>query len=101
MHPPEYKERTEKQAIEKLPLPPTVTIPVQQHIGIPAKPIVQAGAQVRVGDLLAEAGGFVSVPVHAPISGTVTAVEERPHPLGNQVLSVIIEGDGEDDWNPA
>jgi len=100
VHPPEYKELTEHIAIETLPLPEQVVIPLQQHIGAPSKPIVEKGAKVRIGDPLSEPGGFVSVPSHASISGTVKAVEERPHPLGPKVLSVVIDGDGEEEWNP-
>jgi electron transport complex protein RnfC len=51
-----------------------------------------------VGDPLSESVGFVSVPVHASISGTVTAIENRPHPIGPDVLSIVIESDGEDLW---
>jgi electron transport complex protein RnfC len=101
VHPPEQKGATAKKAIETLPIPPEVVIPLQQHIGAPAKPLVEPGTAVQVGDLIAEAGGFVSLPVHASISGTVSAVEERPHPLGGQVLSVVIQGDGQDQWNPS
>ena len=99
VHPPEHKELTSHLPIEIVPLPSQVVIPVQQHIGAPAKPIVEKGAEVRVGDPLSESGGFVSVPTHASISGKVIAVEERPHPMGHDVLSVVIESDGEDVWN--
>jgi len=98
IHPPERKGATEQKPIEDLPLPPYVVIPVQQHIGAPSKPIVEKGAQVRVGDPVSEASGYVSVPAHASISGTVIAVENRPHPLGPDLLSVVIERDGEDRW---
>ena len=98
IHPPENK-LTEKQAIEICPVPDTVIIPVQQHIGAPSKPIVEKGDTVKIGDLVSESTGFVSVPSHASISGTVQAVEERVHPLGTRVLSIVIENDGEDAWN--
>jgi electron transport complex protein RnfC len=101
VHPAENKRWTEDKAVEKLPIPPLVVIPVQQHIGAPSKPIVEIGTRVRAGDPVSEAAGFVSVPAHASISGTVTAIEERPHPLGMPVLSVVIQSDGEDAWNPA
>ncbi len=100
VHPPESKRYTETKRIKDLPLPDTVVIPVQQHIGAPSKPIVEKGDTVRVGDPISESGGFVSVPIHASISGTVKAVEPRPHPLGPPVLSVVIESDGEETWNP-
>ncbi len=100
IHPPE-KKNTSKKQIEKCPIPKEVIIPVQQHIGAPSKPIVEKGDSVLVGQPISEAGGFVSVPSHASISGTVKAVEERPHPLGTPVLSVVIESDGEDNWEPS
>jgi electron transport complex protein RnfC len=100
VHPPEQKSWTERKAIEKLPLPKMVTIPLQQHIGRPSKPIVNVGDTVKVGTPLSAADGFVSVPVHASISGTVTAIEPRPHPLGVNILSVVIESDGNDEISP-
>lgn len=100
VHPSDNKSLTNKKSIEKLPLPAQVVIPLQQHIGAPSQPIVEKGTQVRVGDPLSESAGFVSVPVHASISGTVKSIEKRPHPLGLGSLSVVIDGDGEDTWNP-
>lgn len=95
IHPPEHKQVSESLKIEKCPAPNEVVIPVQQHIGAPSKPIVEKGDQVLIGDPISESGGFVSVPSHATVSGTVKAVEPRPHPLGTKVLSVVIENDGE------
>jgi electron transport complex protein RnfC len=100
VHPAENKRWTEQKSVEILPLPPQVIIPVQQHIGAPSKPVVEKGALVRIGDPISEAGGFVSVPAHASISGTVSAIEERMHPFGFPVLSVVIDGDGAETWNP-
>ncbi|MBN2001609.1 electron transport complex subunit RsxC [candidate division KSB1 bacterium] len=99
IHPPSSKNATKNSAIITCPLPSTVVIPVSQHIGAPSKPIVEVGAAVKTGDLLTEPGGFISVPVHASISGTVKAIEPRPHPLGNDVLSIVIESDEKDEWN--
>ena len=96
IHPPE-KKWTENKAIEKCPLPPFVVIPVQQHIGAPSQPIVEKGDTVRAGDPISESKGFVSVPAHTSISGTVAAVEERPHPNGAKVLSVVVERNEESD----
>ena len=100
VHPAENKRWTEAKPVEKLPIPPQVIIPVQQHIGAPSRPVVEVGAKVRAGDPVSEAAGFVSVPAHASISGTVTAIDEWPHPLGMPVLSVVIQSDGADEWNP-
>ncbi|MBL7092882.1 electron transport complex subunit RsxC [candidate division KSB1 bacterium] len=96
VHPPEFKEFAEKKSIEILPLPESVVIPVQQHIGAPAEPVVEVGDEVKVGDVVCEAKGFVSVPSHASVSGKVIKIEKRPHPVGGKVLSIVIESDGED-----
>ncbi len=96
VHPPENKKYTESKAIEEIPLPEKVIIPLQQHIGKPSKAIVEKGAEVKAGDPISEAGGFVSVPCHASISGTVKSIEPHIHPLGEKIPSVIIESNGED-----
>jgi len=96
VHPPEFKNLAEKKPIEILPLPESVVIPVQQHIGAPAEPVVEVGDEIKVGDVVCEAKGFVSVPSHASISGKVKKIEKRPHPVGGTVLSIVIESDGED-----
>ena len=98
IHPPEHKELTESFEIETCPAPDQVVIPVQQHIGAPSKPVVEKSDTVTIGDPVSESGGFVSVPAHATVSGTVKAVEPRPHPLGPKVLSVVINNDGENKW---
>jgi len=68
---------------------------MSQHAGAPATPVVAAGDTVKVGQKVGESGGFVSCPVHASVSGTVTAVENRRHPVtGMDVMSVVIESDG-------
>ncbi len=100
VHPAENKRWTETRAVEKLPIPPQVIIPVQQHIGALSRPVVAVGDKVRAGDPVSEASGFVSVPAHASVSGTVAAIEERPHPLGMPVLAVVIKSDGDESWNP-
>ncbi len=97
-HPPEEKHWSEHKPIEELPHPEEVIIPLQQHIGAPAEPIVQKGDTVKTGQQIGKATKFVSLPVHASISGTVKAIEPRPHPLGTNLLSVVIENDGQDTW---
>lgn len=96
VHPPEHKDLTASATIAVMPPPATVVIPLQQHIGAPCKATVKVGDRVRRGQPLGEPGGFVSAPVHASISGTVKAIEPRPHPLGGEVPAVVIESDGED-----
>lgn len=93
---PGYKSATNTKAIEILPTPDVVILPVSMHIGAPAKPIVKAGDVVDLGQPIAEAGGFVSAPVHATVSGKVIAVEPRLHPNGTKVMSIVIENDKED-----
>ena len=95
-HPHEEKQWTEHKAIQNLPLPEQVIIPLQQHIGAPAEPLVVKGDLVKTGQIIGEAKKFVSIPCHASISGTVIAVEPRPHPLGTNLLSIVIESDGND-----
>ena len=70
-------------------------IPVSQHIGAPANPIVAKGDTVLRGQKIAEAGGFVSSPIYASVSGTVKAIEPRRVAVGDMVNSIVIENDGE------
>ncbi|OGL43492.1 MAG: hypothetical protein A2161_09005 [Candidatus Schekmanbacteria bacterium RBG_13_48_7] len=98
-HPPESKTLTERKGIEALPLPKEVFIPVQQHLGAPAKVVVNKGDIVKIGQVLAEASAYVSVPTHASISGKVKSVDNYPHPFGIPVMSVQIEGDGTETWD--
>ncbi len=93
VHPPQSK-LTAHIPIEPVAPPPVVVIPLQQHLGAPAEPTCQVGDVVKIGDKIGEAKGFVSVPCHASVSGTVKAVEPRLHPLGGKVLSVVLENDG-------
>ncbi|MEZ3563335.1 MAG: electron transporter RnfC, partial [Duncaniella sp.] len=74
VHPAENKIAAGKPIVN-MPLPAEVVLPVAQHIGAPAKPIVAKGDHVKRGDRVAEAGGFVSAHVHTPISGTVVKID--------------------------
>ncbi|MHB9028339.1 MAG: electron transport complex subunit RsxC [Candidatus Latescibacterota bacterium] len=98
VHPDDAKTLTNTCAVAPMPLPQEVVLPIRQHIGAPAKVVVERGQQVKKGQMIAEPGGFVSVPVHASISGTVKAIEPRLAPAGAKVLSVVIESDGLDEW---
>ncbi len=98
IHPAYNKDFAKGSAIEKLPHPEEAVIPVGQHIGAPAKAIVKKGDEVKVGQVIAEPAGFVSVPIHASVSGTVKAIEARPHPLGKPLEAIVITNDGEDEW---
>ncbi|HEY3346155.1 MAG TPA: electron transport complex subunit RsxC [Nitrospirota bacterium] len=98
IHPPENKEKTESLAIVAARLPERVVIPMAMHLGAPAKPIVAVGDLVKKGQKVGEAQGHVSAPVHASISGKVTAVGNFPSPMGIDVPAVVIESDGLDEW---
>ena len=85
-------------AIEVLAAPPRVIIPLSQHIGAPAKALVQKGDHVRVGQLIGEAGGFMSAPVHASVSGTVVDIQPCILANGGQSMAIIIDNDYKDEW---
>ena len=99
VHPDDAKSLSSSSAIVDQPVPSTVVIPVRQHIGAPAKVVVEKGQAVKKGQVVAEAGGFVSVPMHASISGVVKGIEPLLSPAGMKVMSVVIEGDGSDQWD--
>ncbi len=88
-----FKEATASKSIETMSEPEQVTLPILQHLGAPAEVIVAVGDQVKAGQVIAQAKGFVSVPVHASIPGKVTAISELPHPSGKKVTMVVIEND--------
>jgi electron transport complex protein RnfC len=100
IHPPENKQQSLRSDIAQAGIPAELTIPLSQHIGAPAVPIVAVGDSVLKGQLIAEAAGFVSVPLHAPTSGTIAAIEERAiaHPSGFPAPCIVISTDGEDLW---
>lgn len=85
--------------ISQAPIPPVLILPLQQHIGEPAQPLVQVGERVLTGQLIARAEGYVSAPLHASSSGTVVAIEKRPiaHPSNIQDVCIVIETDGKDE----
>jgi electron transport complex protein RnfC len=95
VHPPQHKEPTERKPIERMPLPSRVVIPLQQHTGTMAEPVVEVGDEVKEGQKIGATTGFVSSPVHASISGTVTAIDSFPHPvIPAPVRSIVIESKG-------
>lgn len=98
VHPPDSKQATREKQVKPLELPSTVILPLQQHIGAPVECVVAKGDEVKVGDVLARAGGFVSVPLHATVSGKVKDVGSYMHPAGLAMEAVVIESDGEDAW---
>ena len=94
VHAPHLKKTAGLEA-EVLPVPSQVRIPMIMHIGAPAKPVVSAGDEVRVGQIIGEASGFVSAPVHSSVSGKVVSVNEYDEVSGQKTVSVTIAADGE------
>lgn len=93
VHPYDGKELSKDIPTRQIYPDGEVVIPVAQHIGAPAKPIVNVGDRVLVGQKIAEANGFVSANIHSSVSGTVKKIEQRLVPNGSKVLSVVIEND--------
>jgi len=94
IHPSENKELAEDIPLKAFPAPETVVIPVSMHAGAPATPVVKVGDTVKVGQLIAEASAFISSNVHSSVSGSVVAIEPRPHSKGADVLAIVIKNDG-------
>lgn len=100
VHPEGRKAASAETAIRTLPLPAHLYVQLQQHVGAPAKPVVQVGDTVLAGQLIGAGQGNISAPVHAPTSGRVVAIGDHPapHPSGLPAATVIIEPDGEARW---
>jgi len=100
VHPDDHKRPAADAPVRVMPVPARLYLPLQQHLGGPARPVVLVGQHVKKGELLAEAQGMVSAPLHAPTSGTVVAVTEvtAPHPSGLTLPAIILEADGVDEW---
>ena len=95
VHPHDMKAATNEKAIEKLPAPAEVVIPMSMHFGAPCTPLVKAGDHVKVGQKIGEFRGL-GAPIHASGSGTVKVVEPRPYSMGGNMMSVVIENDFQD-----
>ena len=95
VHPNDGKSLAKDKAIVELLPQGDLVYPLSQHIGAPAKPVVAKGDHVLKGQKIAEAGGFVSAPIYASVSGTVKAIEPRVNPTGSKVNSIIIANDGQ------
>ena len=93
VHPVEGKEPTEHKALVRFPEPKVAVFPLSMHLGAPATAIVNVGDHVDVGQKIAEASGFISAPVHSSISGTVIAIEDRPHATRVTCPSIVVEND--------
>ncbi len=100
VHPNDRKILTKSKPVEPMAKAPEyVVLPMSMHVGAPCNPIVNKGDHVQLGQKIAETTGL-GAPIHASVSGTVTAVEPRPHPNGTQVMSVVIENDFQDEEAP-
>lgn len=93
MHTFDGKSATENKSIIEIPAPKVMVYPMIQHIGAPCTPCVSVGDTVKIGDKIGESDSFVSVPVHATVSGTVISIEARRHPSGKMINCVIVEND--------
>lgn len=94
------KHLTDRIESVRHPLPERIILPLQQHIGLPSEPIVGVGDAVLKGQLIARAGGYVGIPLHASTSGRVIDIGDRPvpHPDGLDAPCIVIEPDGRDEW---
>ncbi len=98
VHPPYNKELARDQVIEVMPMPQRLVVHFTQNLGAPPEPVIKKGDIVQKGQVIAESRGFVSVPIHAPTSGTVKSIDVYPHPVGVDMPAAVIVPDGEDEW---
>ena len=92
VHPEGRKELSASAPLTAMALPAQVAVPLRQHIGAPCKPLVAVGETVCMGQKIGDGEGLC-VPVHAPVSGVVEAIEDRPHPGGGTCPAIIIKND--------
>lgn len=95
IHPYDGKDLSKDKPIKAILPKGELVYPVSQHIGAPAVPVVAKGDHVLTGQKIAEAGGFVSAPIYATVSGTVKAIEPRRTVTGDMVQSIVVENDGQ------
>ncbi|TYL47426.1 electron transport complex subunit RsxC [Marinomonas sp. IMCC 4694] len=100
VHPEENKTQSLQLPLGRPPLPSELILPLGQHIGQSSRPLVKQGDRVLKGDTIAINNGFLSSFLHAPTSGTIVAIEERPiaHPSGLSDLCIVLQPDGQDTW---
>lgn len=91
VHPPEHKDETSGLPIRQFSFPPLIILPMSQHIGAPSQLVVREGQEVVRGQLLAKAGGYVSVPLHAPVSGTIRKIANVPTISGKMSTGIYLE----------
>ncbi len=100
VHPPGHKSESNTRPVHAAPLPRKLVIPLRQHIGNPAKPVVEVGERVLKGQMIGAADGYISAAVHASSSGTVSTIGPAvvPHASGLPDNCITIETDGLDEW---
>jgi len=99
VHPPDYKEFSKDRPIEVFPPPEKVRVPLSQHLGVTASPVVQKGDEVAAGQIIGQLKGFVSANVHSPVSGKVTALADVQLASGLMSQGVEIQSDGQDNFS--
>ena len=97
IHPFEGKELSKDKEIQKYNPTSDVAISMSQHIGAPATPVVKVGDEVKVGQLIGEASGFISANVHSSVSGKVKAIEKRLLVSGSKATCIVIANDGKNE----
>jgi len=102
IHPAENKHQSTRRPIRQAGLPDLLVLPLQQHIGNPARPLVSVGDRVLKGQKIADVSEGLGVPVHAPTSGTIEQIGDMlvPHPSGMTDTCISLRPDGEDCWQP-
>jgi electron transport complex protein RnfC len=98
VHPTYNKEMASGREIVEMPLPERLLIFLSQNLGAPSKPVVKVGDEVFKGQVIAESGGFVSTPVHAPTSGKIKSIGLHPSPVGTDAPAFELIPDGRDEW---
>jgi electron transport complex protein RnfC len=98
VHPEEYKNLTENLPFEQMPNPKQIILPLSQHIGKPAKALVAKKDEVKAGQLIAEAEGYVSAPIHSSVSGKVKEIEDEPNVSGFPKESIVIDAVEENEF---
>jgi len=93
IHPQELKQATNSLPIERMPFVKEYVIPLSMHIGAPSRPLVKVGQRVERGDCIAAAEGYISTAAHAPVTGSISAIEPRPHPSGTHLPAIVIATD--------
>ena len=101
VHTVEHKEvTTNKPIVCDFPLPSKLYLPLQQHVGKPAEPLIKVGERVLKGQLLAYSQGAISAPIHAPSSGIIVDVSDypAPHPSALPIRTMVLATDGQEQW---